>query len=129
MVSGSTYLTDQADQQENLRAIFAVVTQNLAPNQMGEITSPLIERLKFEGRDVKVSELFTRILSNSGIQNWDKIAPDLTNGNPEQYQNDQVMQQHAQVLQQAMVQVSQPMNQIPVQGGPSAVSNQAGQLQ
>jgi len=125
IVSGSTYQADQADQQENLRSIFALLAQNLQPGPTGEMTSPVIERLKAEGRDIRLSELFTRILANSGIQNWDKIAPDLTNGNPEQYKAEQTMQQHNQTFQNALMQAGLPseaINSIPatpteMQGG------------
>ena len=126
IVEGSTFQADQDMQQENLRSVFAMVVENLQMNQNGEMTSPVIERLKSEGRDVSVSELFTRILSNSGIQDWDKIAPDLTNGNPEQYKAEQAMQQHQQVLQQALQQAGIPpeaMNSIPAnpEGGMNEV--------
>lgn len=131
IISGSTFKADQADEQANLRALFAMVTQNLQMDQNGEMTSPIIARLKQEGRDVKVSELFVNILSNSGIQNWNKIAPDLTNGNPEQYQNDQAIERDNQIFQQAMMQAAQPidqMNQIPSQEA-NAAGNPYGQLQ
>lgn len=116
IVSGSTFQADQADQQENLRAIFALITQNLAPNQQGEISSPIIDRLKFEGRETSVSELLTRIVANGGVQDWDKIFPDLTNGDPEAYKASQIRQQHDQMFQQALMQSGIPpeaINSIP----------------
>lgn len=132
IVSGSTYEADKADQQKNLSQLFVMLTQNMQPNpQTGEMTSPVIERMKQEGRDTKISELVTRIVSSSGINNWDKILPDLTNGNPAQYQQDQMLQQQANVFQQAMMQATQQpqMNQIPsIPGGMNeqVPGNQAG---
>jgi hypothetical protein len=131
IVSGSTYKADQADEQANLRAIFQLVTNELQMMPTGEISSPIIERLKQEGRDVSISELFTKILTNSGVQDWDKIIPDLTNGNKDQYQNDMAMQQHAQMLEQALSQAAQPLdqiNQIPPQEGMNVPGNQVGQF-
>jgi len=118
IVSGSTYLRDQSEQQADLTSTLSLLTQNLAPNQTGEISSPLIDRLKQEGRGVEVSELVTRILSNSGIQGWDKIVPDLTNGDKGQFQTDQMLKQQADQFNQAIQQMMQPpMNQIPTQPG------------
>lgn len=116
IVTGSTYLSDKQDQQENLTSLLSLLTQNmqLDPNT-GEVTSPMITRLKSEGRDVSVSELVTRVLSNSGIQGWDKILPDLTRGDKGQYQADQGMAQHAQQLQAEMAKMMAPqINQVPV---------------
>jgi hypothetical protein len=135
IVSGSTYEADKADQQKNLSQLFMMLTQNMQPNpQTGEMTSPVIERMKQEGRDTKISELVTRIVSSSGINNWDKILPDLTNGDPEQYKQDQMLQQQAQMFQQAQMQAlaqtqQGSMNQIPpMQGGVSGPSDQTGQI-
>lgn len=115
IVSGSTFVADKQEQQANLSSTLQLLTQNMQVDpQSGEVTSPMIKRLKAEGRDVRVSELVTSILSNSGIQGWDKILPDLTNGDQAGYQTDQVLQQHAQQFEQAMAQMMQPsMNQIP----------------
>ena len=135
IVSGSTFEADKADQQKNLAQLFMMLTQGMQPNpQTGEMTSPVIERMKMEGRDTKISELVTRIVSSSGINNWDKILPDLTNGNPEQYKQDQMLQQQARVFQQAqmqaMSQAQGTMNQIPpTQGGMNAnPGDQTGQF-
>ena len=124
MISGSTYQADKETQKENLRSIFQTAIQGLQLNpQTGEVSSPMIERLKQEGRDFKLSEVVTRILADSGIPSWDKITPDLTNGNPEQYQQDQLRNQQdmalAQQMQQIMQQATQgsQINQIPPEMG------------
>lgn len=125
IVSGSTYQADKAEMNGNLQSTFQALTQNMQMDQQGQVTSPLIMRLKQEGRDVKVAEIFTRILANSGIQDWNKLVPDLTNGNPEQYQQqqqeeqinqvfDQQAQQQQAELEQMMQQMAQGnINQVP----------------
>jgi len=116
IVTGSTYLRDQKEQQDDLTSTLSLLTQNLSPNQEGEISSPLIDRLKQEGRGVEISELVTRILSNSGVQGWDKIVPDLTNGDKDQWKTDQMLQQQKQQFDMAMQQMIQPsMNQVPTE--------------
>jgi len=117
IVSGSTFVADKQEQQANLSAMLALLTQGIALNQQGQATSPLIERMKQEGREVNVSELVTSILSNSGVQGWDKILPDATHGDKRGYQLEQTLQQHAQQFQQVMQQMTQQqgMNQIPAQ--------------
>ena len=118
IVSGSTYQADKAEMQGNLQSTFAALTANMqADPQTGEVTSPLIKRLKQEGRDVKVAEIFTQILSGSGITDWNKMVPDLTNGDPEKYQEDQQFDQQAQAQQ---MQLEQQMQQM-MQGNPNQV--------
>ena len=122
IVSGSTYYADKKDQQDDLSMIFSMLSQNLQLNpQTGEVTSPLIQRLKSEGRDVSLSELIARILSNTNMQGWDKILPDVTNGDKGQYQIDQALEQQKQQFDQLLMQLqSQPtqsINQIPPQPG------------
>ncbi len=115
IVSGSTYLADKKEQQDNLTAALTLLTADMQPNpQTGEVTSPMIERLKSEGREVSVSELVTRILSNSGVQGWDKILPDLTNGDKEGFKTQQMLAQQKQQFDQAIAQMMQPTTaQIP----------------
>jgi len=110
---------DKKEQQDNLTSTLALLTQNLGPNEMGEISSPIIDRLKQEGRDTSVSELVTRILSNSGTPGWNKILPDLTKGDSAKFKNDQMLDQQAQQFQQVIQQMMQPsMNQVPTEQGP-----------
>lgn len=115
IVSGSTYLRDQADQQADLTSTLTMLSQNLAPNpQTGEVSSPMIDRLKQEGRGVSLSELITRILSNSNTQGWNKIIPDLTKGDSGQFQMDQALNQQSQQFELAMQQMMQPtQSQVP----------------
>jgi len=119
IVSGSTYLRDKEEQQKDLTSMFSMLAQGLAPNpQTGEVSSPLIDRLKQEGRGVEISELFTSILSNSGIKGWNKIVPDLTKGDKGQFQVEQGIDQVSQQFQSAMAQMMQPsMGQIPSDPG------------
>lgn len=119
IVSGSTYVADKEEQQANLTSTLSMLTQNMQANpQTGEVSSPIIDRLKQEGREVAISELVTRILSNSGVQGWDKILPDLTNGDKAGFKTEQVLNQHAQAFEQAVSQMMQPtMNQIPTDPG------------
>ena len=114
IVTGSTYIADKKEQQDNLTSTLMLLTQNLGPNEMGEVSSPIIDRLKQEGRDTSISELVTRILSNSGTQSWNKILPDITKGDKAQFQTEQMLQQQAQQFDQVIQQMMQPtMNQIP----------------
>lgn len=77
MVPGSTYAVDQEKQQQSLLNLFASVAANLQINPMdGSVTSPLVEALRKENKRIKFGELLTRIVSNSGIQDWDKIVMD-----------------------------------------------------
>lgn len=120
LVSGSTYQADKTDQQANLQQVFGALTEGMTQDAQGQITSPLIQRLKQEGKEVSVSEAFTQILANAGTQNWNKIVIDKTNGDPEKYQEDQAFDQQAQMQQQQLEQKMAEMmqgniNQIPPQ--------------
>jgi len=116
IVSGSTYQADKEEQQANLTSTLSLLTQNMQQNpQTGEVSSPIIDRLKQEGREVSIAELVTRILSNSGTQSWNKIVPDLTNGDKSQFKLDETLNRQAQQFEMAMQQMMQPsMNQMPV---------------
>lgn len=72
--SGSTYQIDKEATQKSLEALL-----NMAIQQ-----PQIIELLNKEGKDLDISELFTSIISNSGIQGWQKI---LTDYNPESDKN------------------------------------------
>jgi len=119
IVSGSTYIADQKEQQDNLTSTLSLLTQNLQANpQTGEVSSPIIDRLKQESRGVEISELVTKILSNSNVQGWNKIVPDLTNGDKGQFKMDQALQQQAQQFEMAIQQMMQPtQGQVPTQPG------------
>ena len=109
IVSGSTYAVDQKEQQKNLINLLTVLTENMQQGPEG-VTSPMIESLRAEGKEVSIGELFTRILANSGIQDWDKIVFDNQEENqkPEEIQQvaeetmNQADQQLAQYVQEMM---------------------------
>lgn len=106
IVSGSTYALDQKQQQANVMALLTAVL-NPTTYQM------LQEALQKENKELKLGELFMRSISNSGIQDWDKIIVDL-NKNPQA-----MFDQHQMILQQAIQQAQQ--SQQP-QGGPQMPS-------
>lgn len=105
MVSGSTFQADQQEQQKNLLSLLQMFMQS----------PQLIQYLQqTEQKMPMLGELITRILANSGINDWDKILVDLNEGNPGQM-NDQVLQQHQQIFEQAAQEAMGNMNQIPAQ--------------
>lgn len=104
IVSGSTFATDTKTQQDNLTAMLQLFISN---PQFGQI---LMQMLDKEGYEFKIGEAFKKIISNSGIQDWDKILVEKT---PQEI-GQSIMDQHAQQLQAAMQQMqSGTMNQTP----------------
>ena len=69
-VSGSTYQIDKEATQKSLESLLNMTIQQ----------PQIIEMLKAEGKEISITDLFTSIVSNSGIQGWQKI---LTDYNPE----------------------------------------------
>lgn len=113
IVPGSTYAVDQKQQTDALVNIFSIMSQGLQMNpQTGEVTSPIREALKKENKDFKYGESLSRIIANSGIQDWDKIVVDTKDD------IEGKMQQDAQKLQ-AMMSAIQSMSQQGVQGIPA----------
>ena len=110
IVSGSTYVTDQAEQQGNLLSVLELFVKNPSLIQYLQQT---------EQKQVKLGEIITRVMANSGIQDWDKIVVDLNKN-----QNaDQVIDQNSQIMAQAVQQMGVPpeaINQIPAE--PNAAS-------
>jgi hypothetical protein len=117
IVSGSTYALDQKEQQQNLMMLLELFTKT--PN--------LLEAMKQEGKNAKLSEIVDRILINSGIQDYEKIVEDVTN-NPDmmfQEQMNQFMQATGDIngiptAPQGGVPANQaqmPQGQMPPQGG------------
>lgn len=107
IVSGSTFASDQQEQQRNLLSILQLFTSQ----------PQLVQYLQqAEGKQIMFGELIKRIMSNSGIQDWDKIVLDLTNGNQQQY-NEQVIGQHQEVFNQALQEAMAggSVNQVPAQ--------------
>jgi hypothetical protein len=109
LVSGSTYAIDQKAQQENLQMMMQLWLQTNTPQ--GNI---LEAKLKEDGYNLKFGELFKKTISNSGIQDWDKILEEMTDEEKQQDlmgQVDQAGQQFAMAAQQMM----QNPNQTPEQ--------------
>lgn len=107
IVPGSTYAADQKLQQENLMALFTSVKEGMTMGPTG-VTSPLLEAMKQEGKTVKLAEIFTRIISQSGIQDWNKIVVD-TKDDP-----DAVVQKDKETFMKALQQAG-GMGGIPTQ--------------
>ncbi|OQB07048.1 MAG: hypothetical protein BWY21_01772 [Parcubacteria group bacterium ADurb.Bin216] len=106
IISGSTYALDQQEQQQNLLNMLNMFTQAPA----------IVEALKAEGKEVKIGELMTRILVNSGIQDYEKIIEEVAN-NPDRLMQDQ-MNKFMSVMNGTNV------NAIPAQGMPQGQPQQ-----
>ena len=106
IISGSTYALDQQEQQQNLLNMLNMFTQAPA----------IVEALKAEGKEVKIGELMTRILVNSGIQDYEKIIEEIAN-NPDRLMQDQ-MNKFMSVMNGTNV------NAIPAQGMPQGQPQQ-----
>lgn len=114
IVSGSTFALDQKSQQENLSAMLQMFINP-------QVSQYLIQTLDQQGFTVNIGEMFKRIISSSGIQDWDKIIVEKT---PEE-KEDSILQQQAGQFQQAMQQMlgqggmnqvpSQPQQEVPMQ--------------
>lgn len=106
VVSGSTYALDQDKQQENLAQILNLYLQSQTPQG-----NMLIAQLKQEGYNLKFGELFKRVVSNSGIQDWDKILEEQT----EEEKTDGVLEGDAQKFMSYLQQLQQPnVSEVPV---------------
>lgn len=100
LVSGSTYAIDQQTQQENLASLLQLLISN----------PQLFQQLDMEGYNVKIGEIFTRIIANSGVQDWDKIIEEKT----EEEKTESVLQNDANQFVQAVEQMQAgAMNQVP----------------
>jgi hypothetical protein len=115
IISGSTYALDQEEQQKNLLMLVELFTKNPA----------IVEAFKTEGKNVNISEIITRILISSGIQDYEKIIEDVAN-DPDRLMQNQ-MNQFMQMMNAPNV------NAIPAQGGmpqgqPQQPMPQGGQL-
>jgi len=118
IISGSTYAIDQKSQQENLTMLMQLFLQSQSPNG-----NMLEMKLKEEGFNLKFGEIFKRVISNSGIQDWDKILEEMTE--EEKAQN--VLQQDAQKFQMILQQMQGNMNQIPPEQAGQPVGQPTGQ--
>ena len=116
IVSGSTYAVDQQSQQQNMVMLLQLL-----------LKSPeLIQMISQEGYTIKMGELFKRVISNSGVQDWDKILEEKT----EQEKAEAVLQDDAERLAMAIEQMQMQqgpgganmnMNQIPTP--PNEITN------
>jgi hypothetical protein len=96
-VSGSTYAVDQQQQQQNLASLLTLFQQSQTPQG-----NMLIEQLKQDGYQFNFGELLKRIISSSGIQDWDKILTEMT----PQEQGQNILDAHNQQFQQALQQMN-----------------------
>lgn len=96
IVSGSTYAADQDQQQQNLQMILDLWMKSQTPQ--GNF---LEAQLKQNGYNLNFGELFKRIISQSGIQDWDKILEEMTKQEQAKMITDQHMQQFQQMIAQA----------------------------
>ena len=114
LVSGSTYAVDQQTQQDNITSLLQLMLKN----------PQLLQQMEMEGYTVKIGEMIKRIIANSGIQDWDKIVEEKTEGE----KSDSVLQGDAQQFVQAVQQMQEGgMNQVPVEQQQGAGGIQGGQ--
>jgi hypothetical protein len=97
IVSGSTYTADQKLEQQNL----ALLMQMYQSAQSPDGRNLLVESLKEQGYEFKFGELFKRLISKGGIQDWDKILIEMT----EEEKADAVLQKDSEQFQQALNQM------------------------
>lgn len=120
IVSGSTYAVDQKTQQDNLNLFLQLYLKAQTPQG-----NMLVADLKNEGYEFKFGELFKRIMGNSGIQDWDKILSEMSEGEKDQ----NILAQDAQALQQMMAEAQaqmQGMNSVPAQPNGQVPGGQMG---
>lgn len=112
IISGSTYVNDQKTQQENL----AMFVEMYLKSQLPQGGNSFVNDLKQDGYNFHFGEAVKRIISQSGIQDWDKILEEMTD--KEQVDNTtQQANQQFQTMLAGMQQGQQNMNQIPPQPG------------
>jgi len=107
IVSGSTYAVDQKEQQQNLVSMMEMY-----------MTNPELIEQKFqaEQKEFRLGELMTRVISNSGIQDWDKIIVDKNEGGEENA--DQIIETANEKFMQGLQNIMgapQAVNQVPPQ--------------
>jgi hypothetical protein len=118
IVSGSTYAVDQKQQQQNLAQLLSLFQSAQTPQ--GNV---LIQQLQTDGYKFNFGELLKRIVSNSGIQDWDKILTEMT----PQEQGQAVLDAHAQQMQQAL-QEAQNISQTPAMPQQGMQPDMSGQM-
>ena len=113
IVPGSTYAIDEEKQQAALREMFALLAKDLQVGQDGKVSSPMLMKMKEEGKEVYIGELFTQIISGSGIVNWNKIVKD----SGDAQNSKEITPQDEQSLQADQEQFLQMLQGIQGQGG------------
>ena len=101
MVSGSTFAADQKVQQDNLSSLITLYKSSQTPNG-----NTLVADLDKEGYILKFGELFKKVIASSGIQDWDKILVEKTEGEKDQT----VLSGDAQIFQNVLAQMQQGQN-------------------
>jgi hypothetical protein len=111
IVSGSTFAADKEKQNQSLVNLFGIMSNGMQidPNT-GEGSSPLLLQLKKENKQFMFGEALTRIISASGIQDWDKIVVDTKDDIQGKMEADK--QKLMQVIQSM---TAQGVNQVPTQ--------------
>lgn len=104
IISGSTFAADQQTQQENMSMLLEMFMKAQTPNG-----NWMVQQLSQDGYNFKFGELFKRIVSSSGIQDWDKILEEQT----DEEKNKAILSADMQKFQQAVAQMQ--TNQVPAQ--------------
>lgn len=104
IVSGSTYATDQKTEQQSIALLIQMFKEWQSPQG-----NMLVQTLKEQGFDLKFGELFKRLLSRGGIQDWDKILVEMT----EDEKADMTLQTTNDQFQQAVMQMTGNVNATP----------------
>lgn len=106
IVSGSTYALDQDAQQENLARLLELYRSSQTPNG-----NQLVADLEQQGYKFNFGELFKRVVSSSGLQDWDKILTEKT----EQEKGEEILNQDQMMFEQVLQQMQsgQNINQVP----------------
>lgn len=76
LVPGSTYAEDIGAQQQALRELLGILTQNMQMGKDGKVTSPIMMKMREEGKDVSISEIVTHIIAGANIKDINKIIID-----------------------------------------------------
>lgn len=92
MVSGSTVVADKEKEVQNMNTIMAMFMQS----------PQLLDEMRRNGKDVNFAELVTRLVTASGVQDWEKIITDYA---PEE---DPMLQQQMMMQQQQAQQYQDP---------------------
>jgi hypothetical protein len=122
IVTGSTFAIDKKTQQENMASLLNLYMSSQTPNG-----NTLVADLDREGYMLKFGELFKRVVASSGIQDWDKILVEKTEGE----KNDDILNKDSQIFQDVITQMTsgQGMNATPPQPSVAGTPNVQGAVQ